>query len=555
MDVPVSIGIIILFFRSLYDVIALGHAGYFDSLCALVFLLLIGRVYQKKTYFSLSFNRDYRSYLPISVFIKRENKLENIPLSELQVRDRMIIRNKEIIPADSILISEQGKIDYSFVTGEATPIAVNSGDKIFAGGRLVGQSLELEVIKEPSQSYLMQLWEQIPDSDKEKSGLTDIANRLSTYFTPIVLTIAALTGLYWIMFDSAKTLNAITAVLIVACPCALALASPFTLGTAQRIMGRSKFFLKEGHVLEKISRLTSIVFDKTGTITQSGASQPIFIGAELTDVQKSMVYSVVRQSTHPLSILIADTLKNAEIKNIKNFEEREGMGLQSEIDGYIVKIGSARWINAASEGKTETSSVYVSIDSEILGYFRIANLFRKGLTDIIPQLNSKYSIALLSGDNDSEKERLAGIFGVDAKLYFNQSPQDKLDYIKNKIGSGEKVAMIGDGLNDAGALKSATVGITVAESDSDFSPACDAILQAPAFQRLPNFFKLAGDSMNIIKISFAISFLYNLIGLFFAARGVLSPVIAAILMPASSVTVVLFTTLATSWAARNRGVF
>jgi len=555
MDVPVSIGIIILFFRSLYDIIVLNHAGYFDSLCALVFLLLIGRLYQKKTYFSLSFNRDYRSYLPISVFVKKENNLENIPLNELQNGNRMIIRNQEIIPADSILISDRGKIDYSFVTGESTPITVKSGDRIYAGGRQVGLSLELEVVKEPSQSYLMQLWEQIPDSNNEKTGVTTIANRLSIYFTPIILAIAILTGLFWLIADSTYAMNAVTAVLIVACPCALALASPFTLGTAQRIMGRSKFFLKDNHVVEKISQLTSIVFDKTGTITQSGASQPIFVGAKLTPEQKSMIHSVVLQSTHPLSILIAELLRDSEIRNVRNFEEREGMGLEADIDGYHVKIGSHFWVNAKNEDKINQTAVFVSIDNEIIGYFRIANLFRKGLTEMIPFLKSKYSVSLLSGDNDYEKDRLSGVFGSDAKLHFNQSPHNKLDYMKKEIASGEKVAMIGDGLNDAGALKAATVGITLAENDSSFSPACDGILMASAFKRLPKFFRLATDSMNIIKISFVISFLYNLIGLFFAVQGLLSPVIAAILMPASSVTVVIFTTLATSFAAKTRGVF
>lgn len=555
MDVPVSIGILILFFRSVYDAAILGYAGYFDSLCALVFLLLVGRLYQKKTYFSMSFNRDYRSYLPISVFIKNNDKMENVPITELDIGSRMIIRNHEVIPADSILINGEGKIDYSFVTGESSPVQIKSGDRIYAGGRQVGQSIELEVIKKPSQSYLMQLWEQIPDKHTKNLGISTIANRVSTYFTPIILSISLLAGLYWLLIDSTKVMNAVTAVLIVACPCALALASPFTLGTAQRIMGRSKLFLKDSGVIERISRLTSIVFDKTGTITQSGASQPEFVGPELSIDQRNMIYSIVSQSTHPLSLQIAELLNDSKTSNIKNFSEREGLGLEADINGFYVKIGSRAWVNATGEDQSAQTAVYVSIDEEIIGYFRIANLFRKGLIEIVPELKSNYTLGLLSGDNDSEKERISSIFGSKAELHFNQSPQDKLDYVVSYIDSGDKVAMIGDGLNDAGALKTATVGITVAESESNFSPACDGILMASAFKRLPNFFKLAGDSIKIIKISFVLSFLYNIAGLFFAVQGLLSPVIAAILMPASSVTVVLFTTLATSLAAKNRGVF
>ncbi len=555
MDVPVSLGIIILFLRSLYEVAVLNQAGYFDSMCALVFLLLIGRLYQKKTYFSLAFGRDYRSYLPISVTSKNENGTEtSISLDELNKGMRIIIRNYEIIPADSVFIKGQGKIDYSFVTGESNPVTISSGDKVYAGGRQMGQSIELEIIKKPSRSYLMQLWAQTEQVIEAQPGLTSLANRLAFYFTPTILILAFITGIYWLIFDSSKAMNAATAVLIIACPCALALASPFTLGTIQRIMGKSKLFLKDDTVVEKMSHLNAMVFDKTGTITQSGASTPVFVGAELTDEQKSMIYSLVRQSTHSLSVLITDILSNSKIYTVKNYDELRGRGLEADVNGYHVKIGSYKWMEIKNKDKLETTSVFVSIDNEILGYYRIANLFRKGMTQVITDLRKNYAISLLSGDNDSEKERVAEMFGADAELLFNRSPHDKLSYINTQVNNGQQVAMIGDGLNDAGALKAATVGITVAENASSFSPACDGILMASEFRHLSQFFKLSSDGIKIIKVSFIISLLYNIIGLVFAVQGTLSPVIAAILMPASSVTVVLLTTVASFLSARRRGL-
>ncbi len=554
MDVPVSIGIIVLFTRSLYDIIALNHAGYMDSLSALVFLLLIGRLYQKKTYFSLMFTRDFHSFLPISVIVKNKDKSSSVPLDELEEGNRLLIRNQEIIPADSILIAGEGKIDYSFVTGESMPVMVNSGEKVYAGGRQIGQSIELDVIKIPSSSYLMELWEQTSRVVEKQESISSLANRISTYFTPAILALAVVTALFWLFLDPSKILNSATAVLIIACPCALALASPFTLGTAQRIMGRANLFLKESKVIENMSRLTSVVFDKTGTITQSGAAEPVFVGAKLSSEQNSMVYSIVRQSTHPLSLLISDLLSGNKTLPLKNFNEQKGKGLKAEIMGHQIIIGSFEWVGAKEIDKADSTSIFVSIDGDILGYYRVANLFRKGLSEVISSINSTYSTTLLSGDNDSEKEKVSGIFGSDKNLFFNKTPKDKLSYVSSQIDSGEKVAMIGDGLNDAGALKAATVGITIAEKDSTFSPACDGILMASGFRMLPKFFKFSKDSIGIIKISFIISFLYNAIGLGFAVQGTLSPVIAAILMPASSVTVVLFTSLATTFMAKKRGL-
>ncbi|MFH2036373.1 MAG: HAD-IC family P-type ATPase, partial [Candidatus Zixiibacteriota bacterium] len=388
----------------------------------------------------------------------------------------------------------------------------------------------------------------------EQPGVTSLANKISAYFTPSILGLALITGLFWLIIDSSRALNTATAVLIIACPCALALASPFTLGTAQRIMGRRDLYLKDDQVVEKMAGLTSIVFDKTGTITQSGASEPVFVGGELDSKVKSMIFSVVRESTHPLSMLLTNQLEGSVVVAIKNFDEFRGRGLEAEVNGHNLRIGSEEWVGAKKNDNLDMTTVFVAVDKEILGYFKIANLFRKGLPDLINKLKSDYKLALLSGDNDSERSRIETIFGKESELIFNQLPHDKLSYIHSKINSGEMTAMIGDGLNDAGALKAATVGFSIVENSSSFSPACDGILISSGFRLLSSFLRLAKDSIGIIKISFLISFLYNLIGLTFAVKGTLSPVIAAALMPASSVTVVIFTTLATTLAAKHRGI-
>ena len=554
MDVPISLGISILFTRSLYEIIIHDGAGYMDSLCALVFLLLVGQLYQKKTYFALAFDRDYRSYLPIAVVKKTAEGQLSTPLEDVKVGDRLLIRSRELIPADGILISGEGKIDYSFVTGESDPITAMSGDRLFAGGRQQGATLEIEVVKEPSRSYLLQLWEQTEAAVERQPGLTTLADRISRYFTPAVLGLAAAAAIIWWVFDPSRAWNAATAVLIVACPCALALASPFALGTAQRLLGRARVFLRDSSVVEQLAGVTSIVFDKTGTITQSGATEPLYEGDTLTDEQQAWIAALARQSTHPLALRLADYFAAQPQVEVTHFVEEVGQGMAGVFDGHKLGLGSAEWVGAEKSETGRSSSVFVAIDGEALGRFRFANLFRPGLKEVAADLSGRYGLSLVSGDIDADVDRVKAMMGESAELFFKQSPYDKLDFVSDKIDKGERVAMIGDGLNDAGALRAANVGLTVVEDSSGFTPASDGVISARAFGRLPEMLKLARDTLTVIKVSYAISFLYNAVGLGFALSGTLSPVIAAILMPASSVTVVLFTTVMTTLAARHRGL-
>ena len=555
MDVPISLGIFILFSRSLFNVLYLGQAGYIDSLCALVFLLLVGRVYQKKTYASLSFDRDFTSYLPISVIKIQGAGETSIGIHQLEVGDRIMIRNRELIPGDAVLLSGEGHVDYSFVTGESEPITLSSGQRVYAGGRQIGSAIELELIKKPSESYLMQLWTQTSAAVAQQPHLITLANQASRIFTPTIVFIAIATAGYWLMNDSSQALDAATAVLIVACPCALALSTPFALGTLHRIFGKSGLYLKSPDAIERLSGISTIVFDKTGTITQAGTAAPIFEGEELSDINKEIIFSMTRQSTHPLSAAIADSLNDRALLDVSHFVEIPGLGLEGTVANRRVRIGSGQWIGLETDDDADTAArVYVSIDGQNLGYFHFAGQYRPGLAEVISQLVKNKKMALLSGDNEGQKKSIQKMFGSGADIRFRQTPHEKLEYVNDKMMSGEKILMVGDGLNDAGALQAASVGISIVERHSAFSPACDGILDAAAFALLPEYLRMSRTGMTIIKTSFAISFAYNIIGIAFAVQGLLSPVIAAILMPASSVSVVLFATIATTLAAKRRKV-
>lgn len=558
MDVPIAIGITILFARSSYDIIALGQAGYMDSLCGLVFFLLLGRLYQRKTYAALSFDNDYRAYFPIAVHVRESGREVTRPLDKLMPGDRMLIRNGELIPADSVLIRGEGLIDYSFVTGESEPVAVRAGDRIYAGGRQTGERLELDVVKEPSQSYLIQLWNK-QAVEPRPDDLTSLANRVSRYFTPAILGLAAATGLVWAFRDIGTAVNAATAVLVIACPCALALATPFTLGTLHRWFGRNGLFLKDPNVLERLADISHILFDKTGTITIAGARVPEFEGDPLTEVESQAIAALAGQSTHPLARPLVGLGDADEPVEITDFAETAGRGIRATVGGRDVRLGSAEWTGHEGDGTTggllaAESRVYVSIDGAPRGYFRYRNVTRDGLPETLSSLRKHYRLGLLSGDNDSDRERLAPAFGEAADMRFRLTPHDKLTHVRDLARAGEKVLMVGDGLNDAGALGAAEVGLAVTENDSAFSPASDGILRADALGLLPSALRLARRSISIIKVCFVISLLYNVVGLYFAVQGLLSPLLAAVLMPLSSVTVVVLSTVAISRSARREGL-
>lgn len=551
IDVPIALGILVLFIRSLIDILFLQGAGYLDSLSGLVFFLLIGKLFQNKTYETLNFERNYKSYFPVAVTIRKDNSETSIPVEKLEVGNRIIIRNNELIPADSILLKGNANIDYSFVTGESIPVERINGEMIFAGGRQAGGIIELETVKEVSQSYLTQLWNSSAFSKKDESRIVSLANAISKYFTFIVLVIAAAGAIYWLPEDITLAFNAFTAVLIVACPCALALSTPFTLGNTLRIFGRNKFYLKNTHVIEKLAGINHIVFDKTGTITENNAAEVEFHGGSLSSNEKSLVRSAVRNSSHPLSRAIYDYLQDNPSKNVESFNEISGEGIVALIDGNEVKAGSEHFVLGFKSSRDESTRVYISVNNKPSGYFSISNRYRGGLKELVSSLETDYEFSLLSGDNESEKLKLLDFFTDEKELHFRQSPHGKLKYITELQRQGKKVLMVGDGLNDAGALKQSDVGISISDNINNFSPACDGILDSNSFKRLADIILFSKKSNKVIIASFILSFIYNIIGLSFAVTGTLSPIIAAILMPVSSISVVVFTTISINFIAKK----
>ncbi len=549
IDVPIVLGILVLFGRSVYEITTDYGPGYFDTLCGLLFFLLIGKYFQKRTYSALSYDRDYKSFYPIAVTkVDFEGKQQNILLSEIKVGDRILVRNQEIIPVDAVLINGEGNIDNSFITGESATISKNPGDKIFAGGKQIGSILELEVIKTVNQSYLTQLWNK-EAFRKEELGLDTLVNKISKYFTFIILGITLLAGIYWYQIDFEKMFQVVSAILIVACPCALALSTPFTMGHIMRILGRNKMYVKDALTIEKMAKIDTLVFDKTGTITYNKKASITFDGKEISEFDLKNIKSLLKNSNHPLSKSLYEFLEiEDEYLPIENFVEISGKGYQAELRGKKYKIGSASF--TSQQSKSLETAVYIQRDEDFLGKFIFKNEYREGLAEMAKNLNH-YEIHVLSGDNSSEEDALKSLIPNITQMYFNQSPEDKLEYIKALQEKGKKVAMLGDGLNDAGALKQSNIGIAIADNSNSFTPSSDVIMNGDVLTKLFGYFSLTKDAMTIVKMTFVVSLLYNVVGLSIAVLGKMSPLVAAIIMPLSSISVVAFTSLSTWLRARK----
>lgn len=559
IDVPLALGIAVLFIRSTLDIVMDWGTGFFDSMTGLVFFLLLGKFFQQKTYSFLSFERDYKSYFPIAVtrlFKGSSGKIveEQAEVYTIEKGDRLLIRNNEIIPVDAILIRGNALIDYSFVTGEAEPISKQSGDKLFAGGKQQVGVIEVEVLKPVAQSYLTQLWGNAAFSKDQTGIFESLTDSISKRFTIGILSIAFISTIFWLMVDPSKAFNVFTAVLIIACPCAIALAAPFTLGNLLRIYGNENLYLKKAMVIEQMAKVDTIVFDKTGTLTTNEKSLVSYEGIELTPEEKSLLTNTLRASSHPLSRALYGILEKNEIQTLDDFEEEVGQGIAATIKNNSIKVGSYDFVGSSKAQLMDVKNrtvVHVSANQEYKGCYVFNSEYREGVAEVFEALQNGREVMVLSGDNEGERERLEAMLPKGVKLYFNQKPDDKMNFIKSLQKSGKTVMMLGDGLNDAGALKQSDVGIAVSENTNVFSPACDGILEASRFRNLVDYMTMSKRGISIIKWAFIFSLFYNLIGIGFAVSGHLRPVVAAILMPLSSISIVAFTTLATQYTGRK----
>lgn len=554
IELPILVGILVGYGRSVFEIVSHTGAGYIDSVSGLIFFLLIGKWFQQKSFDFLSFERNYKAYFPLVVTKIANAKEETAPLEEIQVGDRLLIRNQEIIPADAYLLKGQSQMDYSFVTGESELIPIQAGQSIYAGGKHLGEAIEIQISKELNQSHLTQLWEQqaFKDPNHKTENWENFANKVGMYFTVVLLSLASVVGIYWYQVDQSRWSNAVVSILVIACPCALAVSYPFALGHGIRWLAKFNFFVKDIQTFERMAQVDTLVFDKTGTLTLQSKEKPsIHLSRDLSNKEWNAIYSLVYQSTHPLAKQAKKLLQNREIIGFSNFKELSGKGLEAIFDELFIQVGSAKYtLNKPStpEGFISSESrLFVSINQEPIGFIEFPWENRPGVEVMLHSLRHQFEVHLISGDKKEHAAHLLDWFENEDHVKFECSPLEKMEYIQALQERGKNVTMIGDGLNDAGALKQASVGIAVSDDHLHFTPSSDAILKGSELPRLGEYFRYSKFGLNLIKASFLLSLVYNGFGLSYAIQGHLFPLVAAILMPINSISMLVIATWGMHW--------
>ncbi|MCX7729251.1 MAG: HAD-IC family P-type ATPase, partial [Bacteroidia bacterium] len=550
MDVPIGIGILTLFLRSTYDVFFIHESGYFDSLSGFVFFLLIGRWYQYKTYQFLDFDKSLNSFFPISV-IKIENLNEVVKeVKDIEEGDIVKLRNGELIPFDCILMSDEARIDYSFVTGESDVFQKKKGDLIYAGGKLYGQKVLVKVQKPFDQQYFIQLWNE--NTQRKNFAFKKLSHFLGRLITILVLSVALLAIYYWRNESFGTIIKIVTSVLIIGCSCAFALSAPFLFGNVSRILSKISLFIKNADSIATLAHVNHVVLDKTGTITEKGFKAK-WVGEVLSNEDTNLLYALFQNSFHPLSKKITELLKDkvSQYYECEYFNELPGKGLEAIVHGKKIRAGNAKWIGHIGFIDTKDSTVLIEIDSKVIGYFTIQNTIREGLEHLKELVNKGYHLHVLTGDNYQNAEQVKLLFPKNVVVFSQQKPEDKKVYIENLQKQNGIVLMVGDGLNDMPALKTADFGISITDDNSYFAPSGDAILKGDNLKCLPNILEYSKVAHKLLIISYVFSFLYNVAGLSLAFYGQLSPLVAAVFMPLSSISVVLFAVISTNYFAKK----
>ncbi|MDP2175736.1 MAG: heavy metal translocating P-type ATPase metal-binding domain-containing protein [Bacteroidota bacterium] len=544
IDLPVMIAVLATFIRSVYEIFFLNQSGYLDSMTGIVFLLLVGRYFQDLTYHSLTFDRDYKSYFPLSArLLKNQHEHETVNITQLKKDDLIELRNGELLPADAIVESKFVTVDYSFITGESVPVALQKEDKIFAGAKISGNPGVFKLLTTTDNSRLVKLWSVEKTKDGADNSLTE---KINFYFTLGLIIISVFAFVYQYQVNGiGDAFKALTSVLIVACPCILLLATNFANGHLLRTLKQEGMFVKNKSTITKLNQCQTIVFDKTGTLTDNSHFKIENI-SNLNGQELSKLALICRQSIHPYSVALSKLfyIPNTSF-TVDSYTDIVGKGIQGKIANDVIRIGNAEFLGVDSDlSFPDKGLVHVSINSEYRGYFTLSHDIRKETESILKALKKHdYELYLSSGDSLLNQEIDPNWFD---KVMIKQEPEDKVNLIKSLKSEGKVVCMTGDGLNDAPALNEADIAISVADNTSAFFPACDVLIKSDALKDFPKLLQFIKASKWVIIISFAFSLIYNAVGLYFAITAQLSPLFAAILMPSSSMTMLLLTWLLTA---------
>jgi len=551
MDVPIALALGAGYVQGAINTVRDNGPVYFDGLAMLTFLLLVGRYLQQRGQRAAADSAELLYSLTPSTarVVDIDGGIRELPPQALVPGMIIDVRAGESFGADGVVVSGRTQIDSSLLTGESRPVTAGEGERVFAGTVNIAAPIRVQVEESGETSRVAKIMRQVEESSRRRAPVVATANRLAGYFVGAVLVLAAITFVAWWFVDSARAVDNAIALLIVTCPCALALSTPLAVSVAIGRAARAGVFVKGGDALEQLATPGRLVLDKTGTITEARTALVAWDGP---DWVKPLVLALEEGSSHPIAAAFRAAWPNVDTTPARDSVHGIGGGIEGRVDGRCVVVGSPRFVHARARGDARVidvslTPVLVAVDGEIVAAAGIGDPVRADAADSIARLESSgWSIAILSGDAPSVVRAVGECVGVDAdSCTGGASPETKLETIEAARARGP-VVMVGDGINDAAAIAAASVGVGVHGGAEACLASADVYLTKPGLSTLVQLTEGAARTMRVIRRNLAFSLIYNLIGAALAMRGQLTPLVAAILMPASSLTVVI-----ASWRSRT----
>ncbi|MDH5315136.1 MAG: heavy metal translocating P-type ATPase [Gemmatimonadota bacterium] len=553
MDVPIALALGAGYLRGTVNTITDTGPIYFDGVATLIFLLLVGRWLQQRAQRSAADAAELLHSLSPSTarLVEDHDRIREVPVEALIPGMVVEVRAGDTFPADGVVVAGQSHVDTSLLTGESRPQAVGLDDAVYASTLNQSAALRVRVEETGESSRVGRILREVEAGARRRAPVVLTADRLAGWFTATVLVLAAITWLLWQRLDPSVALDHAIALLVVTCPCALALATPLAMTSAIGQAARQGILIKGGDAIEVLARPSRLILDKTGTLTEGRTRLQSWSGP---DWVRPLVLGLERHSNHPLAVGFSLAWHGTEVPEASNVTQTLGGGLSGLVDGRLVAVGSPAWIGTRATDPAgllvsidpALTPVAVAIDGAVVGAAGFGDPVRPEAAETLAALRQLgWELEVISGDAPGVVQAVAKELGLSPdRVQGGASPEEKLHAVEQRARDGA-VVMVGDGVNDAAAIARASVGIGVRGGAEASLAAADVYLVRSGLRPLADLMRGARRTLRVIRGNIGFSLAYNLAATVLAMSGRINPLVAAILMPASSITVVLI-----SWRSR-----
>ncbi|PIV72821.1 MAG: ATPase [Rhodobacteraceae bacterium CG17_big_fil_post_rev_8_21_14_2_50_65_11] len=540
MDVPITLAIWLAVGTSLYETIHSGEHAYFDAAIALTFFLLAGRYLDYRTRASARSAAQELAAMevPRALRLTGDGSPESVGVADLVVGDRVLVRPGGRVPVDGTVLEGTSEIDRALMTGESLPAFAGPGTAVSAGEVNLTGPLTVEVTAAGEDTALHRIADLVAIAESGRNNYTSLADKAAKLYAPGVHILSALAAIGWYLhtYDLRLSLNIAAAVLIITCPCALGLAVPAVTTAASGRLFRKGMLIKDGTAMERLAEVDTVVFDKTGTLTM-GAPHPVGL-EDLAEDAQGVALSLATVSSHPLAEALTGALRDLGRlpAPLTDLREVPGYGVEGRWNGQPVRLGRASWMGAEAPALTAT---FLQIGDQPPQAIPFTDTMRPGAAEAVAGLMaSGLRVILISGDTKGAVDRFAAEIGID-EVMAEALPDQKAARVTDLAGEGAHVLMIGDGLNDTAALSAAHVSISPASALDAARVASDMVLLGNDLAPIADAFKTAVKARARIRENFTIATVYNIVAVPFAIAGLATPLVAALAMSSSSITVSL----------------